>query len=175
MRPRTAGNRMPWNLTTARVGFVDGNHSMSINGLMTQFHYFQASPDPPKLVGNDGLHTTYPFVTQAPPGSPAAGPLVTSTPGSTFEFSGGLIKIQLFAGYEAVANGASPTQLVQTLMVNFPPISATNNGSYPTATLPIPTVTNDKFNARMAANTPIEGTRVRAPTPTSPPAISCVP
>ncbi len=103
-----AGSRMPWNLTTARVGFVDGNHSMSINGLMTQFHYFQANPDPPKAVGNDGQHTNYPFVTQAPSGSPAAGPLVTSTSGSSFEFSGGLIKIQIFAGYEAVANGASP-------------------------------------------------------------------
>ncbi len=122
----------PWNFSTARVGYVDGNHNTSIMGMIAQFHRYQAdSSDPPKTVGNDGTENTYPFVTQ-PSSLNSLGGVSINPNDKTMQFSGGHIQIQISAGYENIptnTGGVKPQQIVQILNVNFP-----------AATLPIPTV-----------------------------------
>ena len=147
------GAALPCNFMTGRCGLNGpnggGNHGAATHGLLVQFqHATGNASDAPKSPGNDGTDSTFPFVTLPPyPGAPNGGAAVIPISGGTMNFSGGTIQIQIFAGYETVAPGQMPKQLIQTLNVKFPG-----------CTCPIPDPELDDFGARMArGNSFIEG------------------
>ncbi len=151
--PDDTGTGAPFNWTTARVGYVDGNHCTAMMGLMAALHRFPDGNDPPatagdsgdpgKIVGNNNTEYQYPFVTQnngasvANPDSPK-----TQKPQYMY-FSGGKITVKIYAGYEKLSG--APAQLVQTLHFNFPEITQ----------LPVPTYTGKpNFQDRMFQGKP---------------------
>ena len=151
----------PCNVLTGRVGLLGGgNHNTSVMGLPVQFtHFVSFGGDAYKTVGNDGTDNTFPFATPLKAaGFKNGGAVVVSTDPAapkTMRFSGGTIQIQIFAGYESVPTGQAPTQLIQTLNVQFPPI--------PQCPIPDPVINPsgqkaDDFDTRMKNGTFIEGT-----------------
>lgn len=111
------------NWVTSRVGFSGANNNFAgnttaFNGLKACFRY--AADIGQGALGKDG----YKVISDNPPTSPNSKtdyPFVSAkvqlpAGATSFDFSGGDIKIQIYSGYEAL-----PNELLQTIHMHFPP------------------------------------------------------
>lgn len=104
------------SLITSRVGYSGSGHKTAFMGLQAMLRtYSDTGTDKNKIpspgTANYDELTNYPFVSDP-----------ITLPTGQADFSGGKITVEIYSGYEAAANhmASAPTELVQTITMNFP-------------------------------------------------------